>query len=97
MSYKIVESSEIVWCPDDDRYIIIFRQNGEVIGLNYMQGSELIDFRKHYCKIDEDLTNFYEATRVYLGGECELDRINQAIWAHFDYRNIRDLTKFNNK
>jgi hypothetical protein len=31
MSGKVVESREIVWCNDDDRYILIIRSNDEVI------------------------------------------------------------------
>jgi len=97
MSYKIVESREIVWCPDDDRYVVVFKQYGELIGLNYMQGDELPLFRAYYCTIDEDLTNFYNAVKDDLSGDNEIVRINQAIWAHFDYRNAKDLAKFNNK
>jgi hypothetical protein len=102
MKNVIVESSEIVWCPDDDRYVVIFKSNGEIVGLNYMQGGELIDFRKYYCEVDKDLTNFYKAIVPYLtyegtneyDGSEEVDRINMAIWAHFEYRNLRDGSKY---
>lgn len=96
MKNVIVESSQIVWCPGDDRYIVIFKQEDEVIGLNYMQGSELYDFRQYYCNVDEDLTNFYKAIEPYLNHEDndEITRINMAIWAHFEYRNLRDKNKY---
>jgi len=98
MSYKIVESREIVWCEDDDRYILIVRENNEIIGINYMQGEELPFFTKHYSGIDEDLTNFYKAIVPYLDTKNdEIEKINMAIWAHFDYHNAKDLVKFNNK
>ena len=32
MNYKVVESSEIVWCPGDDRYILIIKENDEILG-----------------------------------------------------------------
>ena len=96
MNYKIVESSEIVWCPSDDRFILIIRSNDEVIGLNYMQGDELDVFKEVYFTIDAELTDFYKAISVYLGGESELDRINQAIWAYFDFCNTRDERKYKN-
>ena len=94
MEYKIVESTQIVWCPCDDRYVIIFKQKDQVVGLNYMQGDELIDFRRHYCEVDEELTDFYNAICDRLSGATELDRINQAIWAHFNYRELRYKNKY---
>lgn len=96
MNYKIVESSEIVWCPNDDRYLVTFKLNDEIVGLNYMQGDELIDFRKYYCEIDRDLTNFFKAIEPYLVHEDQIDRINAAIWAHFEYRNLRDEREYKN-
>jgi hypothetical protein len=95
MEYKLVESTEMVWCPNDDRYIIIFKKDTAVIGLNYMQGDDVVDFRRHYNSIDEELTDFYNAIGIYLSGETELDRINQAIWANFNYRNLRNERWFN--
>ena len=90
MDYKVVESTQIVWCPGDDRYVMITKQNDEVIGLSYMQGEELDDFKEYFSEIDTDLTDFYNAICDRLYGATELDRINQAIWAHFNYRNLRD-------
>ncbi len=95
MDYKVVESTQIVWCHSDDRYVSITKQNDEVIGLSYMQGDDLDDFKEHFCEIDYDLTDFYKAIKSYLSGHNELDRINQAIWAHFNYRNLRDESWFN--
>lgn len=87
MSYKIVQSKKIVWCPDDDRHILIIKEDGEVIGINYCQGDDLEYFPLRFDEIDHDLTEFYNSVKCYLGGESELDRVNQAIWAHFDYKN----------
>jgi hypothetical protein len=96
MSGKVVESREIVWCNDDDRYILIIRSNDEVIGLNYMQGDELDIFKRDFSDIDYELTDFYNAIHPYLAGESRIGRINQAIWAHFEYKNLRDDRKYNN-
>ena len=92
MNYKLVESREIVWCGNDDRYVLILRSNDELIGLNWMQGDDLELFKEHYSDVDTDLTNFYNAIEPYLGPEDirEIDRINAAIWAFFEYRNLRD-------
>ena len=92
MNYKLVESREIVWCENDDRYVLIIRSNDEIIGLNFMQGDELELFKEQYSEINTDLTDFYNAIEPYLVHEetREIDRINAAIWAYFEYRNLRD-------
>lgn len=87
--YKVVKSREIVWCHADDRYILIVKDNDDVVGLNFMQGDELEVFMDQYSEVDDDLTKFYQATHPYLGGVSELDRINQAIWAHFEYKCLK--------
>jgi hypothetical protein len=96
MKYQVIQSSEIVWCPEDDRHILIMRENDKIIGINYCQGDDIEYFINNYLKgcvvsdIDHELTNFFLATSPYLNGESELDRINQAIWAHFEYCNLND-------
>jgi hypothetical protein len=97
MNYKIVESREIVWCENDDRYVLIVRENDEIIGLNWMQGDDLDYFKEAYSMVDPDLTDFYNAIEPYLVHEDtrEIDRINAAIWAFFEYRNLRDTRKYN--
>jgi hypothetical protein len=94
MNYKIKQSKEIVWCDQDDRYIMVIKEDNEIIGLNYMQGDEFEFFTKHFDDIDRDLTDFYNSVKYYLGGETELDRVNQAIWAHFDYKNRKHERKY---
>lgn len=84
---ELIKSEEIYWCKADDRYVSVFRYRGEIVGLNYMQGDELDVFEESFSDIDEDLTNFYNSIKSYLDGATEIDRINQAIWAHFDYKN----------
>ena len=98
MSGKVVESREIVWCNDDDRYILIIRSNDEVIGLNYMQGDELDLFKEQYSDIDYDLTDFFNAVEPYLdhNDTTEVDRINAAIWSFHEYSVLRDNRKYNN-
>jgi len=97
MNSKIVESRVIVWCNDEDRYILIIKENNEVIGLNYMQGDELDLLKEQYDYIDYELTDFYNAVKDRLRGNSELDRINEAIWAHFQFRELRDEREYNNK
>jgi hypothetical protein len=95
MNNKIVESREIVWCEGDDRFILIIKENYETIGLNYMQGDELDVFKRDFNYIDEELTDFYNSIKRHLSGINELDRINQAIWAHFEYCNKKCERLFN--
>ena len=94
MKYKIIQSKEVVFSPDDDRHILIMKEDGEIIGLNYCQGDDLEYFFEHFDEIDHDLTEFYLSVKYYLSGETELDRINQAIWAHFDYKNRKHERKY---
>lgn len=84
---RLVSSESVYWCESDDRYVRVFKLGDVISGINYMQGDELDFFEKDYKDIDEDLTNFYNAISPYLNGATEIDRINQAIWAYFDYKN----------
>lgn len=94
MNYKIIFSEEIVWCNGDDRHILIKRADGEIVGLNYCQGDDLEYFIDNFHEIDHDLTNFFKAVEPYLIHEDQVDRINAAIWAHFEYRNLTDANKY---
>ena len=87
MNYIKVQSEEIIFCEEDDRHILIKKELDEIIGINYCQGDDLEYFVDNYMDIDHELTDFYNAVKYYLSGENELDRVNQAIWAHFDFKN----------
>lgn len=84
---RLVSSESVYWCESDDRYVRIIKNNHEVVGINYMQGDDYEGFNADYAGVDEDLTNFYNSIQKHLNGATEIDRINQAIWAHFDYKN----------
>jgi hypothetical protein len=84
---SLVESREIYWCQGDDRHVLIVKSNNVVVGLNYCQGDDYYYFVKNFNESDDDLTNFYNSIAHYLNGTTEIDRINQAIWAHFEYKN----------
>ena len=100
MSYKIVQSKTIVFSPDDDRHILIIKEENEIIGLNYCQGDDLEYFIDNFDEIDHDLTDFYNSIKDYLDYltyETEVDKINAAIWAHFDYKNRKDAREYSIK
>ena len=97
MEYKVVGSREIVWCPNDDRYILIVKEDNDIVGLNFMQGDELGIFKEEFNYVDAKLTDLYNAVTPYLCGESELDRINQAIWSYHAYSELRYDRKYNNK
>ena len=84
---RLVESREIYWCEDNDRHVLVIKSNEVVIGLNYCQDDDYDYFVKNFSDVDDDLTNFYNSIAHYLNGTTEIDRINQAIWAHFEYKN----------
>jgi hypothetical protein len=97
MEYKVVESKQIVWCEYDDRYVLIIKEDENIVGLNFMQGDELDIFKSDFNYVDAKLTDYYNAVAPYLGGLSELDRINQAIWAYHAYIELRADRKYNNK
>ena len=91
---RILKSTEIVRCEDNDRLILIVREDDRIVGLNYMQGDELRYFYEFYGE-DPQLTIYYNTVAPYLRGKTEIDRINQAIWGYFDYTN--SIYKLGNK
>lgn len=93
MSYTKIMSEKAVWCSDDDRHILIKKEHGEVVGLNFCQGDDIEHFYDHFLDIDHELTDFYNSVKDHLSGLSELDRINQAIWAHFEFKNLQDARK----
>ena len=95
MQYKVIESKQIVWCEYDDRYVLIVKEDENIVGLNFMQGDELDIFKSDFNYVDAKLTDYYNAVAPYLGGASELDRINQAIWAYHAYNELRYDRKYN--
>ena len=93
MENVIVFSKEIVWCPNDDRHILIIKEKDEIVGLNYIQGNELRYAGSTFTQADLELTDFFNAIEPYLGDGDQIDRINVAIWAHFEFRNLQDSRK----
>lgn len=85
---KLISSESVYWCQSNDRYIRVFKLGDAISGINFMQGDDYELFNDNYAGIDEDLTNFYKAVEPYLDERnSELDDINAAIWAWFDYKN----------
>ncbi len=84
---KLVKSREIYWCESDDRFVLVVREDGDIVGLNYMQGDDLELFELDFSDIDNDLTKFYNSVIHYLNGYTEINQINQAIWAYHSYTN----------
>lgn len=93
MSNTIKESRELIWSEGSDRYIYLTKTNGVIDGINFMQGDDYDHFRMYYLKSDQHLTDFFIAVSPYLGEHCEIDRVNQAIWAYVEYQNLRDARK----
>jgi len=83
----IVDSTITMFCPSDDRLIYIKKHNGQIVGLNFMQGDEYDEFIENYAYIDLKLTKFYHAIERHLSGAIEVDRINQAMWAYHSFIN----------
>lgn len=93
MNNKLLESREVIYCPSDDRIILVIKEDDDIVGLNYMQGDDLDYFKDSFLYVDTELTDFFNAIEPYLGHDNEVDKINAAIWAHFEFRNLRDSRK----
>lgn len=78
---------EFLWCQGDDRYVYIRRDyNGDIVGLNFMQGQVgLAYFKEHYGKIDRDVTHFYNAVKRSIDEGCYITDINTALWMWSSY------------
>lgn len=85
MNNKLIKSTEVYWCREHDRHILVIKEGDDVVGLNFIQGDEYDLFEKEFMTVDEDLTDFYNALAHYLNGEDEIERINQAMWAYHSY------------
>ena len=93
MNNKLLESREVIYCPSDDRIILVIKEDDDIVGLNYMQGDDLDYFKDSFLYVDTELTDFFNAIEPYLVHDNEVDKINAAIWAHFEFRNLRDSRK----
>ena len=84
---KLISSESVYWCAGNDRYVRVFKSDDGISGINFMQGDDYELFNDNYAGIDEDLTNFYKAVEPHLDERnSELDDINAAIWAWFEYK-----------
>ena len=93
INYIKVQSEEIIFSKDDDRHILIKKEYDKIVGLNYCQGDDFEFFVDNYMDIDHELTDFYNAIEPYLVHDNEVDKINAAIWAFFEFKNLRDARK----
>ena len=87
MKYIKVQNEEIIFSHENDRYILIKKENDKIIGLNFCQGDDFEYFVEHYMDIDHDLTNFYHVVSKFIDLPNEYDLINEVIWAWFRYKN----------
>jgi len=76
------------WCFDNDRWMYIeYDRDGEVMGLNFMQGDDYEYFLKGgWCKSDPGLTEFYRQMLytfpIELKSVSTLTFINKCMWAY---------------
>ena len=75
---------EHIWSKADDRWIFIEKEDGVLIGLNYMQGDDYESFKAHFAKNDEKLTQFANRMMHFKGEESFVEFINKVIWLYFE-------------
>ena len=82
---KVLKSRIEYWSNDYDRQVLIIREGNEIVGIDFMQGDEPVDFSN--SKGDRSILTVYNASRVYLSGDNENECVNQAINLWFDLGN----------
>ena len=87
----LVSSTEIYRCDEDDRYVIVWRDNGRVSGINYAQDASMTvpEFYSGWGTPDPQLFEFYLHVKSLARGRnlSEIELINEVIWVHFAYMN----------
>jgi hypothetical protein len=88
---RLFSSNEIYIDEFNDRIILIVRDQHEIVGLNFCQGTDMEVFCDHYNEIDHKLTETYRALKNILVGDTEMDKINNLMWAWFEFpKSIRE-------
>lgn len=82
---KVTRSRIEYWSDDYDRRVLIVREGVEIVGINFMQGEEPYDFTSSGG--DSSILTVYNASRVYLSGDDDLECVNQAINIWFELGN----------
>jgi len=82
---RVVQSRIEYWSDDYDRRVLIIKVANTIVGIDFMQGDEPVDFSN--SKGDRSILTVYNASRVYLSGNDDLECVNQAINIWFDLGN----------
>ena len=89
---EVIVHVEHVFCPEDDRWILIERYEGGQIGLAFCQGDDYEVFKKHCANIDEVLSKFYYIMyRDFYEGASqdeEIFIINKIMWLYHETQQI---------
>lgn len=80
---------------DSDRWIRVWRENGKVIGINFVQGHDYEHFHNtllNRCKVNIELTDFYNnLKRDFVSTLDFKEEIDKVIWC---YVNLKLMTSF---
>jgi len=79
---RVVQSRIEYWSDDYDRRVLIVKVANTIVGIDFMQGDEPYDFSN--SKGDRSILTVYNASRVYLSGNDDLECVNQAINIWFE-------------
>ena len=82
---RVVRSRIEYWSDDYDRRVLIIKEGIEIVGIDFMQGDEPVDFKD--SDGDSSILTVYDASRVYLSGNDDLECVNQAINIWFELGN----------
>ena len=86
MTDLAITKVEHVWSKENDRWLYLeYDENGDIVGLNFMQGYDYDIFIMHYCNKYVGLTEFYNSMLVIFEAQdscmTDLEFVNACIWA----------------
>jgi len=79
---KVLKSRIEYWSNDYDRQVLIIKEGNEIVGIDFMQGDEPYDFMGRNG--EPNILSVYNASRIYLSGDDDLECVNQAINIWFE-------------
>jgi hypothetical protein len=83
---KVLKSRIEYWSNDYDRQVLIVKVGNEIVGIDFMQGDEPVDFTGRNGV--PTILEIYNAANPYLSGDTENECVNQAINIWFELSNL---------
>ncbi len=89
-----IQKVEHIWNEKSDRWLYVERNiASEIIGVNFMQGNDYNDFKRHWCITHVELTRFHnymkEAFKLEANNYMQVTFLNMCIDTYIKARSQR--------